>query len=142
MLSPNSLPPPDLKPDLHDKTWRALANLYVAGRATMLGRQLSQWQSVKRHADAMTELTMARAEGRQPRPQPPPEADEMQISVGDQYHAARPVSRLPAALTAAVTAAGLTGAGAYYLADRAATVATPDPPAITDSNTIFFPLEP
>jgi len=141
--SDNKQPPPGSS-SLHHATWRRLTQLDAANRATMLARHTAQWQAVKQHAAAMTELAQAKAEGRPPRPQPML-GDEMNVTVGDNYHAPQPQpqSKLAATIAAAVTGAGVAAGGMYYAANKP----TPEPtlaPVVTatDSNTIFFPLEP
>lgn len=121
----------------------ALRQLDLAQKASMLARHTSQWQSVKKLADQMSENGMAAANKRQPKNIMSDE-DQMEIRVGDETHNhnSPQANGLARTAIAAILAAATAGGATYQLSKPSEVVAPPaQTSSIEDSDTILFPIQ-
>ena len=120
----------------------ALKQLDLAQKASMLARHTSQWQSVKRLADQMSENGMAAANKRQPK-NIMSDDDQMEIRVGDETHNHNTPQGNGLAKTAiaAILGAATAGGATYQLSKPPAVAPPAQTSSIEDSDTILFPLQ-
>ena len=125
-----------------ERITNALKQLDLAQKASMLARHTSQWQSVKRLADQMSENGMAAANKREPK-NIMSDDEQMEIRVGDETHNHNPPQGNGLAKTAiaAILGAATAGGATYQLSKPPALAPPAQTSSIEDSDTILFPIQ-